>query len=110
MDLVRENEQAEVVLKRLADVGEHEDGVDGVIELGQGADASGHHAANVEAEDQVLAVFTFKDGGDRFIASCGGLPTDVTEIVVWRVIAVVAELPAGAGQCGWADSRRHGRA
>ena len=98
MDGVREDEQAEVVLERLADVGEHQHGVDGVVELGQGADAGGHHAADVEAEDHVLAVFGLEDGGDRLVAAGGGLPADLAVVVVGRVVAVVAELAAGAGQ------------
>ena len=38
------------------------------------------------------------DGGDRLVAAGGGLPADVAIIVVGRVIAVVAELPAGSRQ------------
>ena len=88
----------EVVLKRLADVGEHEDGVDGMVELGEGADAGSHHAAHVEAEDDVLAMLALVDGGDRLAAPRGRLPAHVLVVVVGDVVAVVAELAAGARQ------------
>ena len=98
VDRVREDQQAEVVLERLADVREHQHGVDGVVELGQGADAGGHHAADVEAEDDVLAVLALVDGGDRLVAAGGRLPAHVAIIVVGGVVAVMAELAAGSRQ------------
>ena len=98
MNGVRKDQQAEVVLKRLTDVGQHQHGVDGVVEFRQFADAGGHHAADVEAENDVLTVFAFVDGGDRLVAAGSGFPADMAIIVVGRVVAVVTELAAGSGQ------------
>ena len=82
VDRVREDEQTEVVLKRLADVRQHQHGVDGVIELGQRADAGGHHAADVQAKDDVLAVFALEDAVIGLLRARGRLPADVAVIVV----------------------------
>src|SRR5439155_16727768 len=59
---------------------------------------SGHHSADVEAKNDVLAVLALEDGGDRLGAACSGLPVYVPIIVVNGVVAEVAKLPAGAGQ------------
>src|SRR5205807_7679722 len=83
---VRENKQAEIILKRLADMGQHENRVDGVIELAEIAHACGHHAADVEAKDDVLAVLALKNGGDRLAAAGGCHPVDVPIVIIDRVV------------------------
>src|SRR5438094_7990999 len=66
----------------------------------------GHHSADVEAKNNVLAVLALEDGGDRLGSACSGLPVYVPIIVVDGVVAEVAELPAGAGQSFGAISAR----
>src|SRR6266851_4230338 len=103
---VGEDQKTQIVLERLTDMRQHEDGIDGVIKLGKVPRSSGHHSTYVQTEDDVLAVLAFEDGSNRLAAASGRFPVYVTKIIVNSVVAEMAELTAGAGQSLRAISSR----
>ena len=116
-DPVGVGEQADLVAPEQGDVGEHQHGVEGVVERREpAAGVAGHHPAAVDQEDDPLALVGLV-GPDGELPPAGGrLPVEVAGLVPLGVVAEPLELVVGPqpprppdARCALSLSRRASR-
>ena len=95
-DAIVECHQADPVAESLRHPGEHQSGVDGVVELVQVARRRGHQAPAVEGDDHLLSALGLDLDDHRPVAPRGRCPADAAHVVAAHVLAQARECRRGA--------------
>ena len=97
-DPIIERHHADAVAVRLRDPGQHQRGVDGVVELVQVASRRGHEAPAVERDHHLLPALRLDLDDHRAVAPGGRGPAHAPHIVTTHVVAQAGERGRRAGR------------
>ncbi len=98
--LLREDQQADLVVQPQRDVGQHQPRADRVVEAGLVVDPSAHQSADIEADDHRLPPLDLVQPRDQSSPPGGRAPVDAAVLVIRLVVPQGLELRPGAAQPG----------
>jgi len=90
-DAVVEGHHSDAISEGLRDPGQHQRGVDRVIQLVEVARRSGHQPTAIERDDHLLSPFGLDLDHDRAVPSGGGGPAYAADVVAPDVVAQARE-------------------